>query len=117
MITYFTTARDRCVALNKGQAFFDLFKLFKKYLELFCDKLKEKLSTFEVNTMTDSNEITVCLIINTANYMDGILQKIETSFKNTIEPPFKEKIDLESTSAKYKRYNFIQYRHQHFFIS
>jgi hypothetical protein len=102
MITHFMTARDRCAALNKGQAFFDLFKLFKKYLELYGDKLKEKLSAFDVNAMTNSNEVTVCLIINTANYMDGVLQKIEISFKNTIEPPFKEKIDLETTTAKYK---------------
>lgn len=103
MINHFMKMRNKCAALNKGQVFLDLFKIFKKYLELYADKLKDKLLSFDVNTITSDHEVTVCLIINTANYMDGVIEKIELSFKKTIDTQFQSKIDMETTAAKYKR--------------
>lgn len=43
---YFKTTMKRCTALTRNQAFFDIFKLFKKYFMMYATALTARLPQF-----------------------------------------------------------------------
>jgi len=109
LIYYFNEARKRCSALTRGQPFFDLFLLFKKYLAGYCAVLAHKIPAEEppsagglvmshTRTFSEAEEKTLCLIVNTAEYCRNTITQITETVARMVDEKFKSKIDLSTES-------------------
>jgi hypothetical protein len=70
LVYAFVDARKRCLALSKGQTFYELCVLLKKYMGKYAEFLNTKLKSIEKlrKPLSDDDEQSLCLIINTAEY-------------------------------------------------
>lgn len=99
MISVFAKVRKRIAILNQSSAFYDIFLIFKKYLGLYADILKDKIG----NDSKDSEQdILCCYIINTGEYCSKRAKEMETIIKADISDKFKEKVNLEDEDLKYQ---------------
>lgn len=107
LIYYFNEARKRCTSLTRGQPLFDLYMLFKKYLSKYRAVLTKKVATFSLpnkRVLSDIEEKTVCLIVNTADYCRNTIAQITEVISEGIDQSLKEDIeqlDLNTESSEY----------------
>lgn len=103
------------LAQSSGVGFYDLYKLFQKYLEKYGNALKTKLKgydaffgkvkTFRLEAKSDDNSLrTICAILNTADFCSTTAKEVELGIKQAIDDRFKEKVSLKSTFEMFDGY-------------
>jgi hypothetical protein len=124
MIFYFGKTRERMASLNQNQAFFDLFKLFQKFLRLYAQELQAKINTCVFPCLqqrrsfpgadtkpvfrlvpaqfTEETEKTCCLIMNTADYCSKMSARIEDTVQGEISDKFREQVNLSAEQDAYQ---------------
>ncbi|EGG24571.1 Vps53-like domain-containing protein [Cavenderia fasciculata] len=95
LIMYFRSAMDRCSTYSRGQTFYSLFILFKKYLSQYSTILSNKIHMDVGRIHEQSEDKTICFIINTSEYVNKTINQITERFKRVIDGPYVEKIDLK----------------------
>jgi len=96
LVYHFKKVREECRMLSTGSGFFDLYKLFQKYLEKYGNTLKSKLKQLE--SKSDDNSIRVmCAILNTSHFCRSTTEDVEVGLKQDIDERFKEQVTLKST--------------------
>lgn len=96
--------RQRVQNLNQSQAFFEIFGIFQRYLSEYADKLKQKLDQVELASQrgtTVADEITCCVMINTAQYCASMVETIQKIVQQEISEKFKTNVDLEKERVKF----------------
>lgn len=97
-------ARKRVANLNQSGAFFDVFGIFKKFMNDYADRLLQRLTLVNQNAArvaTVEDEILCCLMINTGEYCSTMSRTIEKVIRNEIAPKYKEQVSLEKEQNKY----------------
>eukprot|EP00026_Physarum_polycephalum_P002742 Phypoly_transcript_02750.p1 GENE.Phypoly_transcript_02750~~Phypoly_transcript_02750.p1 ORF type:complete len:836 (+),score=180.82 Phypoly_transcript_02750:116-2623(+) len=101
LIYYFNEARKRCAKLTRGQPFFDLFVLFKKYLKNYAYILNSRLPLEGTRILTEDESRRMCVILNTAEYCLTTITQMKEIITRMIDDPFKDKIDLQPETDEY----------------
>eukprot|EP01117_Protostelium_nocturnum_P009871 TRINITY_DN3519_c0_g2_i1.p1 TRINITY_DN3519_c0_g2~~TRINITY_DN3519_c0_g2_i1.p1 ORF type:complete len:846 (-),score=252.04 TRINITY_DN3519_c0_g2_i1:36-2573(-) len=101
LVQFINAKTKTCSSLSKGQAYFEIFSLCRKYINLYAQILSEHIPANEVK-LNENSEQTICLIINTAEYYMNLLPKMVQKVKETIQPKFAPKIDLEEEKGKFQ---------------
>ncbi|PRP88723.1 heat-intolerant 1 [Planoprotostelium fungivorum] len=94
LISYLGEKTKLCASLSKGQAYYDMFLLVKKYLDRYANALADRAAS--------ADAVSLCLLCNTADYCLKQLDKISLKMKDTILPKFAEKIDLSAEQNRYE---------------
>ncbi|CAN0348631.1 unnamed protein product [Ectocarpus sp. 6 AP-2014] len=110
IFVYIKNSIQRCTKFTTGQTFFDLHQEYKSCLRAYANLLLAKLPTAQGTAvqqqhLVDGGEVTVCYVINTAEYCADILPQLEEMVKSKMDASFKEKVDLAEEQEPY--YNVI----------
>jgi len=87
--------------LTRNQAFYDMYNLFKKFLDLYATALEAKIPPPE-SKLSEQNEKTLCLIVNTSDYLGQNTVGLTNTIKKTINPRFVEKVDFKNEQARFE---------------
>eukprot|EP01114_Cavostelium_apophysatum_P021812 TRINITY_DN7705_c0_g1_i1.p1 TRINITY_DN7705_c0_g1~~TRINITY_DN7705_c0_g1_i1.p1 ORF type:complete len:856 (+),score=183.73 TRINITY_DN7705_c0_g1_i1:75-2642(+) len=95
LIIYFRTCMKACSSLTKNKAFFDTYGLFKKYMREYANALVARLPSSDAK-LSDKDEKTLSLIVNTAQYLGENLLGMRDAIKERINERYKDQIDFAS---------------------
>eukprot|EP01098_Paradermamoeba_levis_P015131 TRINITY_DN7523_c0_g1_i1.p1 TRINITY_DN7523_c0_g1~~TRINITY_DN7523_c0_g1_i1.p1 ORF type:complete len:383 (-),score=122.91 TRINITY_DN7523_c0_g1_i1:80-1147(-) len=97
MIYYFKDSIPYCSQLSRNQAFFDLYKLLKKYFKKYAEVLLNRLPNPTDNLrLNPKEEKSVCLLINTAEFCNNRINQLIETIKRTIGDAFKDSIEMNA---------------------
>lgn len=102
LISVFAKVRKRITSLNQSQAFYDVFTIFQKYLGLYAEKLKEKLSAPDPLNNEGTYELVYCFILNTGDYCSKRAKEMEKIIKTEISEALREKVNLEEEEMSFQ---------------
>ncbi|KAL6064374.1 Vacuolar protein sorting-associated protein 53 [Balamuthia mandrillaris] len=99
MIHDFYKIMKECNALSKGQPFFDLYRLYKKFLSQYAKALDAKLSAVDKSNadyiaLSNAEQRMTLLILNTAEYCANTTSSMSDTVIKLIDPAFVDNIDL-----------------------
>lgn len=100
LMYYFKTTMVNVTEYTYHQAFFDLYKLFKKYFKQYANVLSQKLSTLKVDD--DSIIKTVILITNTSDYLSTMTDQLTKEIKKKINIVFQSSVDMSEEKCLLK---------------
>ncbi|EAL64485.1 Vps53-like domain-containing protein [Dictyostelium discoideum AX4] len=95
LVFHFIKVRNRCAELTKGEPFFNLYHLFRKYLTQYANIISGKIHTDVGRAHDVQEDKTICLIINTAEFCRKTSGQMTDGFKKIIDEKYKESIDLK----------------------
>eukprot|EP01133_Synstelium_polycarpum_P006171 gene6171-7146_t len=102
LVVYFRSSLERCASLSKGDPFFDLFGLFKKYLNEYATVLSSKIQSNDIGRQHEEAEDKVLiLIINTAEYFNKTINQMSEKFKKIIIDRYKNDIDFMAQKKEF----------------
>eukprot|EP00741_Cyanophora_paradoxa_P011209 tig00020554_g10829.t1 len=108
-----------CSMFTRNQTLFNMQRLFKKYLKMYADALTAKLPRVssgaaavmaaaallhdreEQVKLTEKEERTVCLVVNTADYCSETIGQLAESIRRVIEKQFLEAVDLSAEQEEF----------------
>jgi len=94
LIFYFTRSLKRCSSLSKNEPLFNLYELFRKYLTQYGQIISNKIPSDVGRSHDVSEDKTICLIVNTAEYCKKTTGQMNDSLKKIIEERHKESINM-----------------------
>jgi hypothetical protein len=106
LVCFFGAVMNQTQLLSNSQPYFELYKLFKKYLKRYCHILESKLPTASTSggevRVTDRQERTILLIINTADYWTDRVFRLADKMKGIIDPAFAQEIDFTPEKEEFE---------------
>ncbi|CAM9703482.1 unnamed protein product [Laminaria digitata] len=110
IFVYIKNSIQRCTKFTTGQTFFDLHQEYNLCLREYASLLQTRLPASQATAgqqhrLADDGEVTVCYVVNTAEYCADILPQLEDMIKSKMDPSFAEKVDLAEEQEPY--YNVI----------
>jgi hypothetical protein len=108
LFLYIKQSINRCSKLTKNITFLELFKEYRRGLDIYADLLLEhipKRSEYQQQNTNFSLSVQeiyqCCFIVNTAFYCSETIPALQDSIKKLIEEKLKNQIDLEDLIAKF----------------
>lgn len=101
LVYYFNEARKRCAKLTRGQPFFDLTQLFKKYLAAYANILNSRLPPENARNLSEDEAKKMCIILNTAEYCNNTITQMKDTLVKLVDDQFKDKIDLQKEADEF----------------
>jgi len=121
---YFKESLRRCSAITKGNTLFKLYRLYEKCLKAYADILLNKLpkakeqmtlslqsafsapgtgdqSSTLVYKLSDDDEVTTCIIINTCKFCTETIKPLEESIKLLIGEDIGKTVDMTSNQEDF----------------
>jgi hypothetical protein len=106
MFEYIRQSMKRCLALTNGQSFLDLVLQYQPCIQLYAETLRGRCphagkgngnSTgcriFQ-HKMSQDEEVTVCRVVNTAEYCTEVVPKLESQIKEKIHFSYESRVDF-----------------------
>ncbi|KNC48037.1 vacuolar protein sorting-associated protein 53 [Thecamonas trahens ATCC 50062] len=112
LVFYFRKSLMRCSSISKGQALFDLYKTFRKYLVRYTELLVEQLPKGKVIGEARSYDgikvrlsptlvINITNIIHTAVYVQQQIEALQETLARKIARVFSDHIDFGAETREY----------------
>lgn len=97
MFVFIKNSIKRCTTLTTGNTFLALSYEFKRSLKQYSESLKAKCT----NAMrTPTAELTICYLINTAEYCADVVPRLESMIRSKIKEDLSEKVALAEELKK-----------------
>ena len=93
MFERFKSSINTCTSLTVDKPFFDLFKLFKKYINLYADILLSRFPP-DGKQLSPLQEKIICFTVNTSDYCTATIEKLETFIKKKIIENRKDSVEF-----------------------
>jgi len=92
----------RCSQLTRRETLFNLYKVFQRVLKAFGVKLLGGIPISGVSQKPcEKDEMTVCLIINTAEYCRETVGPLGETIAKTLDKPFSDSVDMTSEEDEF----------------
>lgn len=114
LFLFFKNSIAQCTQLSVKQPLLDLFRVFKKFLGLYAERiLLEHLPKIQVLNqavakereviiqLTQDEICVICIFLNTAEYCLQTINQLQEKLKDKIDEAFKEKIDFSEEHDKF----------------
>ncbi|KAI8814119.1 Vps53-like protein [Cladochytrium replicatum] len=84
--------------MSVGKPFWDLSRMFGKWLRAYADVLTAKFPKEDKKSFTDDDFVITCLVINTADYCYSTTSQLEEKLQERIDPAFKTMVNFSNES-------------------
>lgn len=100
MFVFIKNSIKRCTALTTGQSFLSLSKEFKSSIQHYVEMMRNRCPPCSGNPpvyrLATGGEISVCYLVNTAEYCAEVVPQLEQMIKNKMNPAFADKVNFET---------------------
>ena len=104
MFEYIRQSMKRCLALTNGKSFLELVLEYQPCIQLYAETLRSRCphtgkgnssgSRIFQHKMSPDEEITVCRVLNTAEYCTDVVPKLESQIKEKIHFTYESQVDF-----------------------
>ncbi|KAJ3257796.1 Vacuolar protein sorting-associated protein 53 [Boothiomyces macroporosus] len=96
LFLFYRQTFGNCAKLSIKKPFFDLCKMYQKWLNKYKESLCLKLPKDERRVLTEDELVKLCAIINTSDYCTSTTGQLEEKLIETIDPDYKTLVSFSS---------------------